>query len=50
MNAACNIRDEAFRMITAGSVVTAYGGGVSQKKKGKLSCFAPTVEIGSPAL
>ena len=50
INAARNIRDEAFRMITAGSVVTAYGGGVSRKKGGKPSVFAPTVEIGSPCL
>ena len=50
INAACNVRDEALRMIAAGSAVTAYGGTVSQKKKGKTSAFASAVEIGSPAI
>lgn len=50
INAARNVRDEAKRIMTAGSAVAAYGGTVSQKKKGKTSCFAGAVEIGSPCL
>lgn len=48
VNAARNVRDEAKRIMTAGSAVAAYGGAVSQKKKGKPSAFASAVEIGSP--
>lgn len=44
VNAACNIRDEAIRMMSAGSADTAYGGTVSQKK-GKSPCFAGAVEV-----
>jgi putative transposase len=49
INASRNIRDEAKRMIAAGSVATAYGGTVSQKK-GKIPCFASAVEVGSAVL
>lgn len=46
INAARNIRDEALKIITAGSAVPAYGGTISQNKK--LSCSARAVEVGSP--
>ncbi len=50
INAAINIRDEAQRMITAGIVVTANGGTVSQAKGRKSSVLARAVEVRSPQL
>lgn len=50
LNAAKNIRNEAQRMIAAGTVVTANRGIVSQAKGRKSSVLANAVEVRSPVL
>jgi len=50
VNAAINIRDEASRMIMAGTAMTASRGKVSQRRGRKASVNAHAVEAGSSAL
>jgi putative transposase len=50
VNAAKNIRQEALRMIAAGTAGTANGGTVRQGKGRKPSVLARATEVGSPRL
>lgn len=50
INAAQNIRNEAQRIIAAGSAATANGGAVRQGAGRKSSILAGAVEVGSPCL